>query len=288
LRRGREESIFPPGQRQNSSFAQGVFIMIVIVMAMTFTFRENFENFDAVDFEGIKAAPPTGVSAKDDKIQIFAEKLRLPETSGYIARPRLDRLLKRSLEQVGVVLVTGRAGTGKSSIAANFARNYENKVWFRIEAADADWRTFSRYLSKGLRGSFSGQWEPDGLEVRTLVEKLLAETAGHLDTPRLIVLDDIHHVFDTQWFHEFFSASLQALPPDTHLILLSRGKPTLPLWRLRSKQVLTVIEEKIIAFDLAEASKLCESAGIPPDESAKIYAESFGRIGKLKALIDAA
>jgi len=253
-------------------------------MAMTFTLGENFENFEPIGFEGINAGSSPQTGAKDDKIQLFAEKLRAPQTEGYIPRPRLDRLLKRALEQVGAVLITGRAGTGKTALAADLAQKYQNKVWYRVEAADSDWKIFSSYLSQGINGKVPANTEQN---VGVFVEKLLAEPARADDEPRLIVLDDIHHVFDTDWFYEFFSTALGSLSPKTHLVFLSRSKSPLPLWRLRSKQSLIVVDEKVIAFDLMEASLFCERAGVAPSESAKFYAESFGRIGKLKALIEA-
>ena len=249
-------------------------------MAMTFTFRENFDNFHAAGRESVNTSGPT--TGKNNEVQFFAEKLRLPEITDHIPRPRLDRLLKRSLDQVGAVLVMGRAGTGKTALAAEFARQYEKAIWYRVEATDADWKTFSNYLAQGIAGNSSAADTPG---VRSFVEKALGGAADSGETPRLIVLDDIHHVFDAEWFPEFFAALLQAISPAVHLLLLSRSKPSVPLWRLRSKQVLTVIEEMIIAFDLPEASALCERAGISPDESARFYAESFGRIGKLKNLI---
>ena len=42
---------------------------------------------------------------------------------------------------------------------------------------------------------------------------------------RLIVLDDVHNVFDAEWFNEFFHTALFSLTPETHLIFLSRSKP---------------------------------------------------------------
>jgi LuxR family maltose regulon positive regulatory protein len=270
--------------RKNSSFTQGGQVKLRFVMAMTFTLGENFANFEPAGFEGINstAMPQTGV--KDDKIQLFAEKLSVPATEGYIQRPRLDRLLERSLEQVGAVLITGRAGTGKTDLTANFVKRYQDRVWYRVEAADSDWKIFSSYLSQGINGRPAAN---AGQSVGVFVEKLLERPAHPEKEPRLIVLDDVHHVFDTEWFYEFFSTALQSLSPKTHLILLSRSKPALPLWRLRSKQALIVVDEKGMAFDLMEASIFCKRAGVSPEESAKFYAESFGRIGKLKALTEA-
>jgi ATP/maltotriose-dependent transcriptional regulator MalT len=262
-----------PAFIDNSSFAQVVLINIGTVMPMTFTFRENFEEIDA--------GSPFRRLADGEKMQILTEKLNVPHVNGHLHRARLDRLLKRSLDQVGAVLITGRAGTGKTSIAANFARQYERKVWYGVEAADADWNIFSHYLSKGIWGHSLADDSPD---IRDMADKLMAEPPVS-DTPRLIVLDDIHHVFDAKWFNDFFSAILQTASPATHLLFLSRSKPAFPLWRLRSKQALTVIDEKIIAFDQAETSAFCEKAGVSPGDFTKFYAESFGRIGKLKALV---
>ena len=268
---------------KNSSFTQGRQVKFAFVMAMTFTLRENFENLESVGLEGMNstAAPQTG--SRDDKIQLFAEKLRVPQTGDYIERPRLDRLLKRSLGQSGAVLMIGRAGTGKTALAANFAREYRQKVWYRVEAADSDWKIFSSYLSRAIKGSSPADAGPN---VGIFVEKLLAESAGAAGEPRLIVLDDVHHVFDTEWFYEFFSTALGSLSTQTHFVFLSRSKPSSPLWRLRSKQALIVIDEGILAFDLMEASLFCERAGLSPTESARFYTESFGRIGKLKALVE--
>lgn len=279
-----KKSASPLTPDKNSSFTQGGQVKFAFVMAMTFTLRENFENLESVGLEEMNSSVGLQTDARDDKIQLFAEKLRVPETRDYIERPRLDRLLKRSLDQAGAVLVIGRAGTGKTALAANFARAYRQAVWYRVEAADSDWRIFSSYLSKAIKGCVPGTVEPS---VGIFAEKLLAEPAGAGEEPRLVVLDDIHHVFDTEWFYEFFSTALGSLAPQTHFVFLSRSKPSSPLWRLRSKQALIVIDEKILAFDLMEASMFCERAGLTPTESARFYSESFGRIGKLKALVEA-
>src|ERR1044072_8803484 len=185
-------------------------------MPMTFTFRENFENFDEMSFEEVDPDSSLHRSAGDKKMRILTKKLKVPPVRDHLPRPRLERLLKRSLDQVGAVLITGRAGTGKTSIAANFAQQYERKAWYGVEAADSDWKIFSSYLSKGIWGnSLMG----DGLEIRDLIDKLMAEPLP-ADAPRLIVLDDIHHVFDAKWFDDFFGAILQTASPAPHLLFL--------------------------------------------------------------------
>lgn len=256
-------------------------------MTMTFTPRENFESFDGVDHIPVE---PSGLAQTNanaytngSKRRFFADKLSVPHPGDYVRRPRLERLLKRSLSQVGVTLVTGRAATGKTALAANFARDYVHTIWYRVEAADSDWEVFSSYLFAGLNES-SPAISENG--VAGFIEKLLGAPQQRSAEPTLLVLDDIHNVFDTEWFDEFFLTLLYSLPLNTHLICLSRSLPVLPLWRLRSKQVLTVIDEKILAFNKAEVEEVCLASGIPVIEAAKLEAESFGRIGKLKALLE--
>ena len=97
-----------------------------------------------------------------------------------------------------------------------------------------------------------------------------------------MVLDDIHHIFDCEWFTDFFNTLLYSLTPDTHLLMLSRSQPPLPLWRLRSKQVLGVVDEKLLALTRQETEELLADYGLSKEETEKFYKESFGRISKLK------
>jgi ATP/maltotriose-dependent transcriptional regulator MalT len=103
----------------------------------------------------------------------------------------------------------------------------------------------------------------------------------------LIVLDDIHHVFDVPWFDDFFRLLLFSLPQDGHVIMLCRSRPPGPLWRLRSKQMLNVLDEKVIAFSDAEARKLFEAKGVSTRLVGEAQRHAFGRISKLLAFTDA-
>jgi ATP/maltotriose-dependent transcriptional regulator MalT len=102
----------------------------------------------------------------------------------------------------------------------------------------------------------------------------------------LIVLDDVHYIFDAPWFAEFFNSLLYLLNENTHLVLLARSSPDFPLWRLRSKQVLGVIDEDLLLFNDAEARKFLTAYHLADKTKREIYEKSFGRIGKLKALAE--
>lgn len=251
-------------------------------MSMSFIMRENFDHFESADsgpvfYESRSQSPPI-----QEKVKIIPEKLTVPEVTEFLERPRLDRLVQRSLEQTGSVLVAGRAGTGKTAFASKYSQGYDRVIWYRIETSDRDWKIFSSHLFAAIDNKAALDHDS---EVAVLVETLLGECAGNIENT-LFVLDDVHNVFDAPWFDEFFHTMLYALPADMHLISLSRSMPSLPLWRLRSKQVLSVIEENILVFDEKESLEFCKHSGVGRVEAERLYAESFGRVGKLKTLIE--
>ncbi|HEX8637222.1 MAG TPA: AAA family ATPase, partial [Pyrinomonadaceae bacterium] len=255
---------------------------------MTFSLHENFDFRDLETGYEVASTSAGNSSVFSEEIHLFGEKLRIPKLRNEIQRPRLAEVLAKSSAQFGATLVTGRAGTGKTTLAAQFAAQYEKTVWLSIDAADTDWQIFSAYFSAGLR---------DACLPRKITKKELANSAAPLDAvsgyvenlmlefsqidfaePRLIVLDDAHYLFDADWFGAFFSSLLYSLSPASHLLILSRGTPSLPLWRLRSKQVLGVVDEKLLAFDPEETRRLFESFGLSAESAAQAHSKSFGRI----------
>jgi ATP/maltotriose-dependent transcriptional regulator MalT len=70
-------------------------------------------------------------------------------------------------------------------------------------------------------------------------------------------LDDLHLVYDTSWLAQFFAGLIPILPREVHLLICARSLPPGTLWRVRSKQVLTVVDENALAFTLDEARELC-------------------------------
>ncbi len=228
---------------------------------------------------------------ESDDFHILREKLRVPVVEGTITRPRLARALERSRRQFPATLITGRAGTGKTAIAAAFAQDSGKTCWYTVDAADTDWPVFSRYLAESLTGSKSCDERPDqGSQLEKcsqgdiayfLLRHLVRDESKTKDTASLIVLDDIHHIFDTDWFEDFFYLLICSLPADSHLLLLCRSKPPAPLWRMRSKQMLNVLDEKELAFDAEETQVLSTSLGIPISKAEMAREKSFGRISKM-------
>jgi ATP/maltotriose-dependent transcriptional regulator MalT len=254
-------------------------------MAMTLSFHENFEYAETAQSFEIGSSVTNYSSRSGEKIHLFADKMRIPQFSSHISRPRLIELLKKYPAQNGATLITGRAETGKSALAAEFAAGYERVAWYQIDTAEADWNLFARYFAAVFDEDFE-EFKDSAGEILLFVEKLFAKIAARSAEPILIVLDDIHNIFDAEWFAEFFVSLLYTLTPAQHLVLLSRSKPSQPLWRVRSKQVLGVIDEKLLALNPDETIEFYKKYALDEEKALKAHKKSFGRISRLKRFVE--
>lgn len=266
-------------------------------MTMSISFNENLDYSEtSISYDDVSTASTTkkakNFAPKADEIHLFTEKFRVPQLVRHISRPRLNELLLKFSGKIGATLVTGRAGTGKTTLAADFAQNYESVAWFRVESADINWNVFARYFVESFHQTNLAAENPAAsqseAEVATFIEKLFSRlAAGDEKKPVLIVLDDVHYIFDAPWFADFFNSLLYSLNRNTHLLLLARSSPAFPLWRLRSKQVLGVIDEELLLFNREEAKNFLAEYCLPDKTAQEIFKKSFGRIGKLKSLAEA-
>src|SRR5687767_6276938 len=96
-------------------------------------------------------------------VHLLTEKLQIPSFRSLIDRPRLTDLLQRSTEKFPATLVTGRAGTGKTAVAAVFSRTKDHAAWYSVESSDVDWHIFANYFAACVLNAIGSETEPHTL-----------------------------------------------------------------------------------------------------------------------------
>ena len=226
-------------------------------------------------------------------VQVIPEKITPPKELPRISRERLLSTLAESLEGCNSTIIAARAGTGKTMLATDFARRTGRRVaWYKLDAPDSELSAFLRHLCASLASARPGfgakTLERLGGEIGTddvplAVEHLVYELLESSE-PLLVVIDDLHLVYDAEWMVPFFRRLLPLLPPEVHVCLIGRSLPPTPLWRMRSKQTLCVVDESALTFTPQEARALFSSYGLPVEQAESALAQTRGRAANLDAL----
>ena len=215
------------------------------------------------------------------------DKIAVPNVGPRTSRPRLIKLLNENMASANATIINGRAGTGKTALASDFARNSGRAVaWYKVDAADNDLRMFCEYLTTAVRLQrpaiepvrlleLTEPGEHDRAEL--LAESLVFQLDETKGEPLLMVIEDLHLVYDADWVLPFFRRLLPLLPPDVHILITCRSLPPAPLWRLRSKQMLCVLDESELALSLDEAVALFKTYGLSEEHARVAWAQTNGK-----------
>ncbi|HEY6805218.1 MAG TPA: AAA family ATPase [Pyrinomonadaceae bacterium] len=227
--------------------------------------------------------------------KLISEKIAVPSPTGLVRRPRLEILLKQSLNSCTSTVISGRAGSGKTTLAIDFAEQSGRAIaWYKVDAPETKAEIFFNYLIASIRAQRPGfdgsallsrlENEPDLSQTSHLAEVFIFELEREPGGPLLVVIEDLHLVCDADWLVPFFRRLLPLLPADVHMLITSRTMPPAPLWRMRSKQTLSVIDEQTLSFTREEAFKLFERYGLTKEQANIALAHSHGRAAALSSL----
>ncbi len=161
------------------------------------------------------------------------------------------------------------AGLGQTETLQKQKSRQPQCAWLSLDELDNDLGRFFQYVVTAVQNVFpttdaeslrllqAAQLPPTAYLARTLLHEWAA-----LPGACVLVLED-YHAITTLAIHQFITQVLEHLPPQIHLVLLSRTEPPLPLARLHVRQQLTEIR----AADLYFA----------PDETQRFLTQALGR-----------
>ena len=201
---------------------------------------------------------------------LLVTKLHVPPPCQILVpRPRLTVALSKALTS-SLTLVSAPAGYGKTTLVSSWLRDSDvTASWLSLDDGDNDPIRFLQYFITALHRVVPGirldllgvlqeaQPAPFDALLNIIVNEIARRAA-----PFVLVLDDFHTIH-ARPIQEIIAYLLDHMPPQLHLMLLSRTDPPLPLSRLRVRGQLIDIRADQLRFTREEiASFLNEVMGL--------------------------
>ena len=138
-------------------------------------------------------------------------------------------------------------------------------AWISLDAEDNDLSRFLVYLVAGLQkldrhiGDVAAVMlrSPQPPAMESVLTSLLndlgygRERTDWATRPNVLVLDD-YHLISAVTIHDAVTFLLENLPPNLHLVLITRSDPPLPLSRFRVRGQVCEIRQADLQFTAAE------------------------------------
>lgn len=225
-------------------------------------------------------------------------RLRPPHPArGVIARARLDGLLDL-VRSRALTVVKAPPGYGKTTVAQSWAEALAGEglrvAWLSIDASDDDFERFFSAVAAAVRRACAAAAAPAAgvpvCEVSVPLRHRLAWLVAELTADPgefFLVLDDFHEITQGE-IHQALSAQLRYLPPNLHLIVLSRCELPVDLAALRAHDAVLEIDAQMLRFDADETLQLLRRAhpgAADAHEAAQLSALTGGWVAALRAAL---
>ncbi len=213
---------------------------------------------------------------------LLQTKLYLPPLRpNLVPRPHLIERLDQSLQPGHrLTLISAPAGFGKTTLIAEWLgaltavaddrsqiRNPRSEIpyqsaWLSLDEGESDLARFLTYLIAAFnrlggtettigRGALGILQSPQPPSTEAIITSLINDIAA-VPGPIILVLDD-YHVVDAPPVDDALIYLLEHLPPQLHLVIVTREDPHLPLARLRARGQLAELRAADLCFTFAEA-----------------------------------
>ena len=192
---------------------------------------------------------------------ILATKLYIPPLRPHVVlRPRLLERLNEGLHRK-LILISAPAGFGKTTLVSEWLGGCEQPAaWLSLDEGENDLTRFLTYLVAALQtiaatlgeGVLGVLQSPQPPPTEAILTALLNDLST-LSDQFVLVLDD-YHVLEAKAFDQALTYLVEHLPPQMHLVIVTREDPQLPLARLRARGHLTEVRAGDLRFTPAEAA----------------------------------
>ncbi len=172
----------------------------------------------------------------------------------------LDRLGRDGVPRL--ILVSAPPGFGKSTLVAQWIaglRAPASVAWVSLDPADADPVRFWTYVATAVERAAPGTGAAalghldEGQGRIDLATMALVNDLAVVDRDLVLVLDDLH-VVESREVADSLAFVLDHLPPQAHLVILTRADPSLPIARLRARGELVEVRAADLRFTPEEAA----------------------------------
>lgn len=192
-------------------------------------------------------------------------KLLLPRLPGRIVdRPRLLASLLQSADAC-LTVVSAPAGFGKTTLVGAWVHaegRAHRTAWVSLDERDRDPATFWSYVLQAIDRAAPGTATAalallDSAGGRVPVEPVLVGLLNELSVlPQdlTVVLDD-YHLVDAAGVQAGMCLLVEHLPPQVHLVIITRADPALPLSRMRARGHLLEVRAADLRFTAEEAGE---------------------------------
>jgi len=161
-----------------------------------------------------------------------------------------------------LTLISAPAGFGKTTLVSEWVIGCKRPTaWLSLDNGDNDPTRFLTYLVAALQtivanigeGVLGVLQSPQPPPTESILTALLNEIATIPDK-FILVLDD-YHVIDTRSGDNALTFLLEHLPPQMHLVIITREDPYLPIARLRVRGHLNELRVADLRFTPSEAAE---------------------------------
>jgi LuxR family maltose regulon positive regulatory protein len=204
---------------------------------------------------------------------MITTKFQIPQASATgIARRRLGEMLGTNAR---LIVLSGPAGCGKTTAAADWARDADVRVaWLTLSETDEP--RFWEYLLAALHPLLAEDAPENIASIEDTLTGLINSIAAS-DTACALVIDNYQFITD-ETIHRQMAFLVEHLPPIMRVVLVSRGTPPLPLARLRGLSQLQEIGESDLRFRRDEIVELFHAfeLNVPDDTISQVEACTVG------------